>query len=332
MSELSPRRIQGFLVPLVLVLLTALSSRSLRPQIQVPESDDMVVRRLDYFYGQRRFPFDKIPAHGRRIETLAQWKSRAALGPSPNSPNTVTPWTAIGPAPTTSGGGINSGRITALVVSPTNSSVIYVGGAQGGVWKTTNGGTSWTPLTDTQCSLAIGSLAMDPLNSNIIYAGTGEENFSQDSYYGCGILKSVDGGATWSTLGGSIWDTNTGGATIARIQVVPSATDVGSSSIILAATRFGCYRSTNGGANWTQTRAGVGTDVVVDPANRDTVYVANGWLFGDANNGIYKSTDGGATFGAKLGGGLPTTSVGRIVLGISAAAPQTVYAAVQSTA
>src|SRR5258706_16357704 len=97
-----------FFRPLLLILLTTLSSRSLRAQIEIPESDDMAARRLDYFYGQRRFPFDKIPSHGRRMETLAQWKARAALGPSPNGPNNVTPWTSIGPAPTTSGGGGNS--------------------------------------------------------------------------------------------------------------------------------------------------------------------------------------------------------------------------------
>src|SRR5438105_4553257 len=106
MSELSPRRIQGFFVPLVLVLLTALGSRPLRAQIEIPESEDMAVRRFEYFYNQRKFPFDRIPAHGRRMETLAQWKARAALGPSPNAPNAVTPWTSIGPTPTTSGSGV----------------------------------------------------------------------------------------------------------------------------------------------------------------------------------------------------------------------------------
>lgn len=316
----------------LVLLLPAVSSGSLRAQSAAPQNDD-VIRRFEYFYSQRKFPFDKIPAHGRRIETLAQWQSRTAFASSANSPNSVTPWTSIGPAPTISGGDNNSGRVTSVAVDPANSQVIYVGGAQGGVWKTTNGGTSWTPLTDTQCSLAIGALAIDPLNSNIIYAGTGELNFSSDSYYGCGILKSTNGGASWTTLGSSIWDTNTGGATFSRIRVVPSATDVSSSSIVLAGTNVGFYRSTDAGATWTVTlRVGHGdiTDIVVDPSNRSNVYAAAATIIASGTNGVYKSTDGGVTF-TKLSGFPNSIIVGRIALGNSAAAPSTVYAAVQNT-
>src|SRR5947208_1469003 len=155
------------------------------------------------------------PAHTRQSRLrLERLEDRTT--PSTSIPLNNVSWTPLGPAPINSGTApgtlTSSGRVTAIAADPTNANIIYVGAASGGVWKTTNGGTSWTPLTDGQASLATGSLALDPLNSNIIYAGTGEENFSADSYYGCGILKSVDGGATWTTLGSSIWDTSTGGA------------------------------------------------------------------------------------------------------------------------
>ena len=96
-------------------------------------------------------------------------------------------WTPIGPEPTIPllaeafGGSPNvSGRVTAISVDPTNASIVYIGGADGGVWKTTNGGANWTPLTDAEVSLAIGAIAIDPSNHNIIYAGTGEDNNNQD--------------------------------------------------------------------------------------------------------------------------------------------------------
>src|SRR5882757_9992303 len=111
MSELSRRRMRRAFVRFILVLLALSRGRSLRAQVATPQTDDMVIRKFEYFYDQRKFPFDKMPAHGRRIEALAQWQARATLAQSANSPNTVTPWTSIGPSPTTSGGGVNSGRV-----------------------------------------------------------------------------------------------------------------------------------------------------------------------------------------------------------------------------
>ncbi|MFB3110732.1 MAG: WD40/YVTN/BNR-like repeat-containing protein, partial [Gemmatimonadales bacterium] len=142
-------------------------------------------RRWEYFYQQRAYPFDRIPAgalQAARRQEVARWPAQFAPGAS-----FASHWTQIGPAQIIQLTNQNSsGRLTAIAVHPTNSSIIYIGGAQGGVWKTTNGGTSWSPLTDTQCSLAMGGLAIDPVDPNIIYAGTGEQHFSGDSYYGCG--------------------------------------------------------------------------------------------------------------------------------------------------
>src|SRR5438046_3081863 len=111
---------------------------------------------------------------------------------SPNTAQSLTSatWTLIGPEPTMPDEGFPyggsptvSGRVTALAVDLTNSSVVYLGAAEGGVWKTTDGGTTWNPLTDFEPSLAVGSIAIDPSNHNTMYVGTGEENFSGDSYF-----------------------------------------------------------------------------------------------------------------------------------------------------
>jgi photosystem II stability/assembly factor-like uncharacterized protein len=126
------------------------------------------------------------------------------------APSINASWSFIGPQPidTPYTYPVVSGRVTALAVDPRNSNTVYLGAAQGGVWKTIDGGTSWTPLTDTEPSLALGSVTLDPSNPNTVYVGTGEENFSGDSYYGAGILKSTDAGATWSHICGPFcaWD------------------------------------------------------------------------------------------------------------------------------
>ena len=111
-------------------------------------------------------------------------------------------WTALGPQPIVDRGDpVASGRVSALAVDPTNSATVYAGAAGGGVWKSNDGGTNWTPLTDSQLVLAIGALAIDPNDSRVIYAGTGEANHCGDCQAGQGVLKSSDGGSTWVLLG-----------------------------------------------------------------------------------------------------------------------------------
>src|SRR5258706_11252229 len=230
----------------------------------------------------------------------------ASIASNPSS------WTFIGPAQTNFNFyGNTSGRVTALAVDPTNASIVYAGGAQGGVWKSTDAGATWTPLTDGQASLAIGSLAIDPNNPSVVYAGTGEQNYSSDSYYGAGILKSTDGGNSWTRLTNSGFD-GTGGQfvggspSIGAMAVQPGVSS--GAPIVLAGVKGGAppglYISTNGGTTGTQAASIPALNSGGGRTIHSIVYVSNLVAYaGVFRNGVYKSTDGGLTWAAANGTG-----------------------------
>ncbi|MDX6530254.1 MAG: hypothetical protein QOH41_2544 [Blastocatellia bacterium] len=239
-------------------------------------------------------------------------------------------WIQLGPTAIpkgqTYGGGrvLVTGRVTSIVVDPTAPNTIYCATAQGGVWKTINGGISWVPTSDNEVSLAIGALAIDPSNHLVLYAGTGEGNFSGDSYYGNGVLKTTNGGASWAALAMPTF----AGTRFSRIAVTP-----GTSTRLFAATGTGVYRSTNAGVNWSLMSSGtpagaMATDVVVDSTTPTTVYAAF-W-----GQGIYKCTNAaaGTPSWTKLTSGLPGGTFTRIALGISPSSPLTVYALIADNA
>ncbi len=284
--------------------------------------------RWNYFYRQRAYPFAKIPPHALQL-ARARYKARwpGVVGAQRvQAVSSTTGWVGLGPGSISNPGyyGTNSsGRVTAIAIDPTNSSTIYVGAADGGVWKTLDGGVSWLPLTDSQCSLAMGALAIDPATPTIVYAGTGELNFNADSYGGCGVLRSTDGGSHWTQLDGSgIFDPpDANGAKTSTIVVDAATAGSSTNTTVFAATNIGLYRSTNSGSTWTQELTGFVTDLVQDPSNSSTLYA------GVSGTGVYKSIDGGATWDPQFN----TSSVGgRIRLAISASSPSTLYAAVNA--
>jgi photosystem II stability/assembly factor-like uncharacterized protein len=240
----------------------------------------------------------------------------------------------IGPA-------VTGGRVTAVVGVEGNAKIYYVGTADGGIFRTENGGATWKPLFQHQKVASIGALAIDPRNPSVIWAGTGEANVRNDVSFGDGIYKSTDGGRHWMRVG------LTHTFQISRIVVNPHNPDI----VLVAAMGSpwtnnpdrGVYRTTDGGKRWTKVLykgPGVGiSDLAIDIANPHIVYAATyqyrrkPWTYseGGAADAIYKSIDGGVTWSRLSGHGLPTKPVTRIGLAVAASSPNIVYAVIGST-
>ena len=246
-------------------------------------------------------------------------------------------WTFMGPAPIlngqTPGAEPVTGRIAAIAAHPTDANTIYVAAAGGGVWKTTDGGTSWTAKSDSQATLFMGALAVARSNPNIIYAGTGETSNSGLSFYGRGVLKSVDGGNTWTLLGNAQFDRRT----ISAIVINPTNPNtvyaaVGANGINGVNGNTGVWKSTDGGVTWNNTTTAISatqdySDLVMDPSDPNVLYTAVGTSVGNAANGVYKTTNGGTSW--SVAGNFPTgTNVGRTKIAISRTSPQTLYSSV----
>lgn len=273
--------------------------------------------RAEWFYFQRAYPLESVPVGARQrafaqAEKIAEVRGRAKA-------SGASLWTQVGPVGFDSAieptWGRMSGRVRALAIDPTNANRLLLGTATGGVWLSSNGGTSWTPLTDTQPSLAIGAVAIDPSNPNVFYAGTGEGN---GTYYSAGILKSVDSGATWTVLGASTFNRGA----IAGMAVSPD----GNTLVVCARSGQtlngnnvgtsvgGIYRSTDGGQTFTQTANNFCASLAVVADDFNVMYhSATGT---GAGNGIYRSSDAGLTW-TLASGAVNGEDVDRLAIGLS---------------
>ena len=233
------------------------------------------------------------------------------------------------------GPGNIGGRIDVLTVDPTNQDIIYAGATNGGIFKTTDGGSSWNPIFDDLPYLSIGAITLDPENTDIVYAGTGDRNFTGGSFIGNGIYRSEDGGSTWSNIG----LTETG--VVTEIIIDPTDSDRIFASTLgnphVKTSDRGIYRSDDGGTTWTNklivTDSSGIVDLIMDPSDPDVLY-ASGYnrmrnYYSSTVTGpqakVYKTTNGGESW-TELGGGLPEEDECRIGLAISNDDPSTVYA------
>jgi photosystem II stability/assembly factor-like uncharacterized protein len=241
---------------------------------------------------------------------------------------------SIGPA-------LTSGRIADLAVDPTDAKVWWVAAASGGVWKTTNSGTTWTPVFDGEGSYSIGAIAIDPKNPNVVWVGTGENNNQRSVAYGDGVYRTLDGGKSWKKMGLEKSEH------IGRILIDPRDSRVvwvaAQGPLWSGGGERGVYKSSDFGETWTQALkisddTGV-TDVLLDPRDPDTVYAAahqrrrHVWTLieGGPESALHKTVDGGKTW-RKLESGLPKGDIGRIGLALSPQNPDVVYAIVEAEA
>jgi photosystem II stability/assembly factor-like uncharacterized protein len=240
-------------------------------------------------------------------------------------------WRSIGPA-------LMSGRISDIAVDPTDRSTWYIGVGSGGVWKTSNRGTTLKSIFDGQGSYSIGAITIDPNNHNTVWVGTGENVGGRHVGYGDGVYKSLDGGASWKNMG--LNDSQH----IGNIVVDPR-----DSNVVYVAAQGplwsgggdrGLYKTIDGGENWERILSGgeyTGVNEVhMDPRNPDVLYAAKhqrlrnvaALMNGGPESGIFKSGDGGRNW-RELSTGLPEEDMGKIGLAISPIDPDVVYATIE---
>jgi photosystem II stability/assembly factor-like uncharacterized protein len=242
-------------------------------------------------------------------------------------------WRAIGPANL-------GGRVDDIEAVESDPAIVYVGAATGGVWKSTNAGTTWSPIFDGQPVQTIGDIAIARSNPNIVWVGTGEANTRQSTTYGRGIYKSADGGKTWTMMG--LRDSGH----VGRIVIDPRNADVvyvaAAGDVFKAHPERGLYKTSDGGRTWVKSKfidddTGF-IDVAMDPSNNNVLIAAsyqrrrNVWGFngGGPGSALWKTSDAGRTWTRIEGGGLPPYgNWGRVGLDWSRSSPNIVYALIE---
>lgn len=266
---------------------------------------------------------DLIKARTAKLQSIRQ-------GIIKRSPNDLfnEKWTLEGPSNI-------GGRISAIVEDPSNPDIIFCGFSNGGIFKTTNGGKNWIPVFDKEITLSIGALAIDPKNSNIIYAGTGDPDINGNSYIGFGMYKSTDGGLTWTPSG------------LTEVRVINEIIidPINSNILYVGAmgnpfesnSNRGFYKSKDGGLSWSKTlfvsdSSGI-SDIAINPVNPSILYAASYHRIRTAaysrpegpDSKIFKSTDQGEHWSLIMQG-IPQTIYSRIAIDISASDPDILYA------
>jgi hypothetical protein len=272
-------------------------------------------KRWEAYMAPRIYPSNDMSLVNQTYPNYMKWlKTQEALGLDKSFAGN---WTALGPFTKATGPDTGVGRINMVRFDPGNTTsntgatdIIYVGAANGGLWKSVNGGTSWTPTTDFLSIIGVTDLAIDPNNTNIMYLATGDSEGDRSSI---GVLKSNDGGTNWVPTG--LVFTASQGVKISKLIINPN-----DATNLLASTSQGVYRTTNSGTTWaTPTTATTQKfkDMVIKPGDANIVYATSSSLWKSSNNGL--------TFSLVSHANLPTADVVRMTAAVTSAAPSTVY-------
>ncbi len=265
-----------------------------------------VFKRWEWFWEQRVAPSGEFP---NPMQLYNEYKrTQATRG---TNPEVTGAWTEMGPS-TSSGGYSGLGRANVVRVHPLDANIVYIGAPGGGLWKSTNSGSTWSTNTDELPTLGVTDVVFDPTDASIMYLATGDGDGGDT--YSVGVLKSTDGGATWNTTGLN-WATSLT-RRINRLWIHPSDPN------ILIAAGSGIHKTTNGGTSWVQTNASTHKDMEFKPGDPSIVYAGT-------SGGVYRrSTNSGDTWTTVS---LGTSGAGRIALGVTPANPDYVYALVAAS-
>jgi photosystem II stability/assembly factor-like uncharacterized protein len=261
-------------------------------------------------------PVERYEAAVARIRTMPRYSTATGtVSSSATAGDALGAWSEIGPSNI-------GGRTRQLVFEPGNPSVIYTAAVAGGVWKTTNGGQSWSQLTDLVIpNIAVNSLAIDPAAPQTLYAGTGEGYFNGDRVRGAGIFKTTDGGATWARLAST--------ATSDFFYVLDVVVSPRNSNRIYASTRTGVWRSTNAGNTWSKVLDAASVfgcfDLALQPNGADGfIFASCGTFQYGPKSGIYRAQDtGGKATWEQV---FSETNIGRTTLAVAPSNQDVIYA------
>ncbi len=309
------------------LVLEAFARKYKKLRTRGPKRFDQPQEAAEFYLAQRLAPGQAgLPWQHLRTElTKIQARERRLGGPrAPASPGDIVGWRAIGP-------GNIGGRTRAIVFDPSNPDTMYAAGVAGGIWKSTDTGLTWTATDDLMLNLAVCTLAIDPNNSNVLYAGTGEGFLGgQPGVSGLGIFKSTDAGTTWNQLAGTVSGVPAGSFSFVN-KIVISPTD---SNRLHAATRYGVFRSLDAGVSWSVVLSNARylattpltngcqlgcTDLVVrQDSSPDVLFAAFG---SSEQDGLYRSDDGGDTWVAYT----TPSNQGRMTLAIAPSNNDRIY-------
>ncbi|MCX6225602.1 MAG: T9SS type A sorting domain-containing protein [Bacteroidia bacterium] len=310
---------------------TVLVKKSITKEVPERIRNSKQFMRAEWFYAPRAFPYDTIPAT-RFYQEADREMSKAKSGRLKS--NVYPTWAAIGPRGFQHPGanwGIVSGRVRAIAVHPTNPSILYIGAASGGIWKSIDGGTNWSDVGYGMESMTFGAIAIDPKNPETVYAGSGESVlFVSTAFPGKGLFKSTDGGQSWTVITNGIGNLTH----FSDLEVSPY-----NSNIILATLASGyslsggvlpnegIWRSIDGGTTWSRTLdLQDAFDIAFHPADPSKAYAAIGGTNGTP--GFFISNDQGATWVQSNSGLLLPTTGGRMQFDIAKSDPNIIYAVI----
>jgi len=269
-------------------------------------------KRWEDFVSPRVYPSGDLSVLSDNLNNYLEFLQQNTGGNKSSSPMASTTWTAMGPMGPMSGVATNgfprkAGRDNFITFHPMTPTTFWAGAPAGGLWKTTDGGVTWTTNTDYLSVIGCSDLAIDPSNPNTMYLATGDGD-AGDTYC-IGVLKSTDGGLTWNSTG-LVFAVNT------QMQMRRLIINPANPLILMAATNSGLYRTTNGGTSWTMVVGGNWYDLEFKPGDPNTVYL------GGTN--FYLSTNAGAGF-SLISTGIPTSGANRIAIAVSPADANYVY-------